>query len=316
MDVFLGDVFEDVMLDLSMDKMDLLKSSMQETGQSNILCGDWHGLEYYNNEVYDLIGIEGNTENVQFFNEKHFLHSDSTEEDELMYTLVNPIKNAPQNTDSQMDSSGEIQNVLEKEAADDMSDVSNFSDTSSDSGVELNETPPKIPSDTLFEKPIEKTTTIIWPFKIVPKTTKDVTSIIGQKKVHVSVLRNNSATKNVSKSKQFNVSLKKEKITSIELNRDERRLYRQEGIKLPQKFPLSRIDEQNLKHVRRKLKNRVSAQDSRKRKKIYLEELEAKVKAFSVENSKLLKKIEQLETQNRKFANQNQLIGFHEIKLS
>ena len=39
MDVFLGDVFEDVMLDLSMDKMDLLKSSMQETGQSNILCG-------------------------------------------------------------------------------------------------------------------------------------------------------------------------------------------------------------------------------------------------------------------------------------
>merc|ERR1712241_199171 len=90
-----------------------------------IFFQDWqnpHGLEYYNNEVNDLIGIEGNTENVHFFNEKHFLHSDSTEEDELMYTLVNPIKNAPENTDSLMDSSGEIQNVLEKEAADDMSD--------------------------------------------------------------------------------------------------------------------------------------------------------------------------------------------------
>ena len=57
----------------------------------------------------------------------------------------------------------------------------------------------------------------------------------------------------------------------------------------------------------------MSAQESRKRKKNYVAELEAKVKAFSVEKNGFLKKIEQLEAQNMIFV--NQLNQFQEIKL-
>merc|ERR1712038_1353319 len=279
--------------------MDLLERSMQEIGQSEISFEDRQNSSSLDNNN-NLIGTENILQN----------YDDLNEEDENMYTLVNPIKIAPENTDLQMDRPNEIQNVSVKEEADDMSDDSNFSDNSSDSGIETNDTTTKVSSNTLYEKPVQNPTTII--YKIVPKTIKDISSIIGQKKVQVSVLRSKPATKNVSKiyPKQFN---KKGKITSLELNRDERRVYKKEGIRLPQKFPLSRIDEHNLKLVRRKIRNRMSTQESRKRKKNYVAELEAKVKAFSVEKNGFLKKIEQLEAQNMIFV--NQLNQFQEIKL-
>lgn len=280
--------------------MDLLERSMQEIGQSEISFEDRQNSSSLDNNN-NLIGTENILQN----------YDDSNEEDENMYTLVNPIKIEPETTDLQMDRPDEIQNISEKEDTDDMSDDSNFSDNSSDSGIETNDTLTKISRDALYEMQVKNPATIIYKL-IVPKTTKDVTSNIGPKKVKVSVLRNNSATKDVSKSgpKQIN---KKDKNTPIRLNRDEMRVYRKEGIRLPQKFPLSRIDEHNLKLVRRKIRNRMSAQESRKRKKNYVAELEAKVKAFSVEKNGFLKKIEQLEAQNMIFV--NQLNQFQEIKL-
>merc|ERR1712223_397641 len=280
--------------------MDLLERSMQEIGQSEISFEDRqnsYSLDNNNN----LIDTENILQN----------YDDSNEEDENMYTLVNPIKIEPETTDLQMDRPDEIQNISEKEDTDDMSDDSNFSDNSSDSGIETIDTPTKLSSDALYEMPVKNPTTIIYKF-IVPKTTKDVTSNIGQKKVKVSVLRNNFATKDVSKSGPKQI-IKKDKNTPIRLNRDEMRVYRKEGIRLPQKFPLSRMDEHNLKLVRRKIRNRMSAQESRKRKKNYVAELEAKVKAFSVEKNGFLKKIEQLEAQNMIFV--NQLNQFQEITL-
>ena len=104
---------------------------------------------------------------------------------------------------------------------------------------------------------------------------------------------------------------KKGKYPALELNEEERRLCEREGIKLPTHYPLSREEERNLKRIRRKIRNKVSAQDSRKRKKEYLDCMEDRVRACTEENSQLHKRIEQLETQNKTLA--GQLKRLHQI---
>merc|ERR1712008_24897 len=71
----------------------------------------------------------------------------------------------------------------------------------------------------------------------------------------------------------------------------------QELLSLPNKSKLTQKEEIKLKKIRRKLRNRESAQDSRNRKKEYLEDLEAKVISFADENRKLRKQVEQLQAQ-------------------
>ncbi|XP_028395795.1 cyclic AMP-responsive element-binding protein 3-like protein 2 isoform X2 [Dendronephthya gigantea] len=56
--------------------------------------------------------------------------------------------------------------------------------------------------------------------------------------------------------------------------------------------PLSKAEEFALKKVRRKLKNKISAQESRKRKKQHLESLEKRVRLLDSENSSLRTKLE------------------------
>ncbi|CAB4005647.1 Cyclic AMP-responsive element-binding 3 1 [Paramuricea clavata] len=56
--------------------------------------------------------------------------------------------------------------------------------------------------------------------------------------------------------------------------------------------PLSKAEEYALKKVRRKLKNKISAQESRKRKKYHLENLEKRVHLLGSENESLKKKLE------------------------
>ncbi|XP_059140143.1 cyclic AMP-responsive element-binding protein 3-like protein 1, partial [Physella acuta] len=90
------------------------------------------------------------------------------------------------------------------------------------------------------------------------------------------------------------------------LSEEEKRTLISEGYPIPTKLPLTKQEEKNLKKIRRKIKNKISAQESRRKKKEYLEALEKRVEAYNHENNDLKKKVENLENNNRSLLGQLQ----------
>ncbi|XP_005113546.2 cyclic AMP-responsive element-binding protein 3-like protein 1, partial [Aplysia californica] len=90
------------------------------------------------------------------------------------------------------------------------------------------------------------------------------------------------------------------------LSEEEKRTLISEGYPIPSKLPLTKQEEKNLKKIRRKIKNKISAQESRRKKKEYLEALEKRVEAYNHENNDLKKKVESLENNNRSLLGQLQ----------
>ncbi|XP_039531675.1 cyclic AMP-responsive element-binding protein 3-like protein 3-A isoform X2 [Pimephales promelas] len=60
------------------------------------------------------------------------------------------------------------------------------------------------------------------------------------------------------------------------LNEDEKKLLAKEGVNLPSQLPLNKYEEKILKKIRRKIRNKQSAQESRKKKKEYIDGLEGR----------------------------------------
>lgn len=90
------------------------------------------------------------------------------------------------------------------------------------------------------------------------------------------------------------------------LTEEEKRTLIAEGYPIPTKLPLTKSEEKALKKIRRKIKNKISAQESRRKKKEYMDSLEKKVESCSTENLELRKKVEVLENTNRTLLQQLQ----------
>ncbi|KAI0235702.1 hypothetical protein LSAT2_013780 [Lamellibrachia satsuma] len=87
-------------------------------------------------------------------------------------------------------------------------------------------------------------------------------------------------------------------LTNLCLSDEEKSLLMKQGIVLPSDMPLTKQEEKALRGVRRKIRNKVSAKESRKRKQTYVEGLEKRIKACTSQNYNLQKKVNTLEKQN------------------
>ncbi|XP_061593689.1 cyclic AMP-responsive element-binding protein 3-like protein 3-A [Cololabis saira] len=87
-------------------------------------------------------------------------------------------------------------------------------------------------------------------------------------------------------------------VQDLILNEDEKKLLAKEGVTLPSQLPLTKYEERILKKIRRKIRNKQSAQESRKKKKEYIDGLENRMTACSVHNQELQRKVSQLEKCN------------------
>ncbi|KAM4728541.1 cyclic AMP-responsive element-binding protein 3-like protein 3-A [Anableps anableps] len=92
--------------------------------------------------------------------------------------------------------------------------------------------------------------------------------------------------------------ISQQSLQELVLNEDEKKLLAKEGISLPCKLPLSKFEERILKKIRRKIRNKHSAQESRKKKREYVDRLEGRMIACSAQNLELQRKIQKLEETN------------------
>ncbi|KAM5298792.1 cyclic AMP-responsive element-binding protein 3 [Ctenodactylus gundi] len=89
-----------------------------------------------------------------------------------------------------------------------------------------------------------------------------------------------------------------QEISRLILTEEEERLMEKEGLSLSGTLPLTKVEEQVLKRVRRKIRNKRSAQESRRKKKVYVGGLESRVLAYTAQNLELRNKVQLLEEQN------------------
>ncbi|XP_072051200.1 uncharacterized protein [Amphiura filiformis] len=88
------------------------------------------------------------------------------------------------------------------------------------------------------------------------------------------------------------------------LTDEEKKLLADMSVSLPTDMPLTKEEERALKAVRRKIRNKASAQNSRARKKVYVDGLEHRVQMCTRQNIELQKKMDKLEKQNKTLLDQ------------
>lgn len=82
------------------------------------------------------------------------------------------------------------------------------------------------------------------------------------------------------------------------LTEEEKRTLLAEGYPVPTRLPLTKAEEKSLKKVRRKIKNKISAQESRRKKKEYMDQLERRVELLAQENGEYRTQLRGLQDSN------------------
>ncbi|XP_051911893.1 cyclic AMP-responsive element-binding protein 3-like protein 2 [Hippocampus zosterae] len=117
-----------------------------------------------------------------------------------------------------------------------------------------------------------------------------------------------SASSSLSNSPLLTAAHKLQGSGPLMLTEEERRTLVAEGYPVPTKLPLTKAEEKALKKIRRKIKNKISAQESRRKKKEYMDTLEKKVETCSNENNDLRRKMDTLECTNKSLLQQLQAL--------
>jgi len=91
---------------------------------------------------------------------------------------------------------------------------------------------------------------------------------------------------------------------NLALTDEEKKLLELEGVTLPTDTHLTKAEEKVLKRVRRKIKNKQSAMESRKRRKEYTDNLEKRVKQCTEVNMSLKKQVGNLTEENKSLLEQ------------
>jgi hypothetical protein len=90
----------------------------------------------------------------------------------------------------------------------------------------------------------------------------------------------------------------------VVLTTEEKKELERERTSLPENLPLTKDEEKILKKVRRKIRNKQSAMESRRRRKDYIYNLENRVKHCTDVNTQLTKKVDKLSKDNEKLVNE------------
>ncbi|XP_043238070.1 cyclic AMP-dependent transcription factor ATF-6 beta-like isoform X2 [Amphibalanus amphitrite] len=92
---------------------------------------------------------------------------------------------------------------------------------------------------------------------------------------------------------------------TLYLTEEEKRTLISEGYSVPNRLPLSKAEERSLKKIRRKIKNKISAQESRRKKKEYMDQMERRLDQMAADNDEYRRQLEQLEAQRHRLSTSN-----------